>query len=301
MINEGHKTTSITHDTILVMLSLLIMVVGTFEFACYVQTDSFAPNPVTFGIALFVILLAGAVLIYNRYSAFSNRFFVFLIPILFLISCMLLFVLGNVFGTTLYMISGILFAKYVNKYFGLFILFELCFLFQIVNGFSATTEIFHFMLGTLVCVLFPVIKNIVTGLYFMVVETAIGILLYFVLQLFPISDGNSIELFPLLLSFVILITICGVFSFVYDKTTENVSVEIQALLCACEETVENTGTEHNTNSKEVMDFETKEMVQENAVETEKFINEKKVEDAEKQPVEIEKNEEKEIEESTKAV
>lgn len=240
MTKEGYKTTSITRDTILVMLSLLVIVVGTFEFACYVQKDSFAPDLTAFGITFFVILLAGAFLIYNRYSAFSNRFFVFLVPTLFLISCMLLFVSGSGFGTALYMISGVIFAKYVNKYFGLFILFELCFLFQIVTGYSTATAIFHLLLGTLVCVLFPAVKSILTGLYFMVAETAVGILLYFVLQLFLRIESTSIELFPLLLSFVVLITICGVFSFVYYKTTESVSVDVQALLCACEETAENT-------------------------------------------------------------
>ena len=70
MINEGHKAASIILDTIVVILSLFVIVIGTLEFACYIQKDSFAPNPVAFGIALFVILLAGVVLIYNRYSAF---------------------------------------------------------------------------------------------------------------------------------------------------------------------------------------------------------------------------------------
>lgn len=289
MTNEGYKTTHITRDTILVMLSLLVIVVGTLEFACYVQKDSFALDPVAFGIALFVILLAGASLMYNRYSAFSNRFFIFLVPTLFLISCMLLFVLGSGFGIAFYMISGILFAKYINKYFGLFILFELCFLFQIVTGYSAATAIFHFLLGTLVCVLFPAVKSIVAGLYFMVTETAVGILLYFILQLFPHIDSTSIELFPMLLSFVILITICGVFSFVYDKTTESVRVDVQALLCACEGTAENTVTEEKIT------------LTENKLEQVEKINNEEETTAEEQPAETEKNETTEQQESTKAV
>ena len=292
MTKEGYKTTNITRDAIFVMLSLLVIVVGTFEFACYVQKDSFAPDLSAFGITLFVLLLAGASLIYNRYSAFSNRFFVFLVPILFLISCMLLFVSGSGFGTVLYMISGVLFAKYINKYFGLFILFELCFLFQIVTGYSAATAIFHLLLGILVCVLFPAIKNIVTGLYFMVTETAVGILLYFVLQLFSRIDGTSIELFPLLLSFVFLIAICGAFSFVYDKTTENVSVDVQALLCACEENELQLPEEK---TKEMRDSEAENMVEED-IETEELVKEKIVEETEQLSLE-----EKETKESTKVV
>lgn len=272
MINEGHKAASIILDTIVVILSLFVIVIGTLEFACYIQKDSFAPNPVAFGIALFVILLAGVVLIYNRYSAFSNVFFVFLIPILFLISCMLLFVSDSIFGVTLYMMSGILFVKYVNKYFGLFILFELCFLFQVITGYLATTAIFHFLLGTLVCILFPYVKNRLTGLYFMVAETAFGILLYFIVQLFPSIDNTSIELFPFVLSCVVLTTMCGMFSFVYDKTTESVRVDVQALLCACEKTAENTITKDSINSKETewktLDSKAEKNVEERAVKTE---------------------------------
>ena len=71
-------------------------------------------------------------------------------------------------------------------------MFELCFLFQIVTGYSAAIVTFHLLLGTVVCVLFPLVKNILTGLYFMIAETAIGILLYFVLQLYFILLSSAL-------------------------------------------------------------------------------------------------------------
>ena len=251
MIEESSKTTSITRDTVFVILSLLIIFIGTFEFSYYVQKDSFAPNLVALGLLVFMTAFVSAYLIYNRYSIFSNRFWVFLVPILLLISCMLLFVSGSVLGLALYMISGVVLAKYINKYFGLFILFELMFFSHIITEYSVSTTIFHIILGTFVCVLFPYVKTILTGLYVMVVEVAIGIILYFVLQLFPHVDTTSIQLFPLLLSFVFLIVVCGLFSFVYYKTTESIHVDVQALLSAYEETTESiTNTVRKPSSNE---------------------------------------------------
>ena len=65
---------------------------------------------------------------------------------------------------------------------------------------------------------------------------------------------------------------CGMFSFVYDKTTESFRVDVQALLCACEKTAENTITKDSINSKETewktLDSKAEKNVEERAVKTE---------------------------------
>lgn len=238
MTKEDCTNKNRMRDTIIVILAMSVILFGASELAYYVQRDSFVPEWTSFAVLFFLTALSCAYLIYDRQTVFANAFHVFLIPVLLLISSILLFVAGDTFGQVCYLMSGVLFAKYISRHFGLFIVLDLVFLTEMVHGYSLAFALFHLVLGMLLCMLLPYVKTIAHGVYLMVIEVAIGMALYFTLQLVPQIDSSEIRIFPMLLSFLFLTAICGLFSLFYHEKKETVSIDVHALLTACEENAE---------------------------------------------------------------
>ena len=104
-------------DWTIVAIFLFVIMLGTSVVACYIKNDSWIPEFSVLAVAFFLATTMVLFLFYEKQTAFSNPFHVFLIPMLLLISCILLLTLDDMVNICFYLISGIIFAKYVNIHF----------------------------------------------------------------------------------------------------------------------------------------------------------------------------------------